>query len=135
MRKITPQTRWPPKERSAPAERTVFRLILCIAAAIAIWMHTDFRHKVRESADRASLGAIRCALNFAFVHHRVNNASQGLVVSVNDISRTMDPPFLPVGITIHGQRLQDRRGYSYVLVPETTSMPARVILAVEGSGW
>ena len=127
-----PKRQWPRKKRTTPRERIVLRLVLGIAVIVALWMYADFRLKVRAAADRNALGAIRCSLNFAFVHHQLNHASKDLVVSVRDIPRTMDPPILPNGITIRGEQLQDRRGNRYDLIPESASMPARILLSQGG---
>jgi prepilin-type N-terminal cleavage/methylation domain-containing protein len=115
-------------------ELIVIIVVLAILSGVAIPRYMDYTAQAKQSADRACIAGIRVALCHAFVNHRVNEATSGLIVAVTDIPATLDPSALPDGITISGTQLQDRRGNLYDFTAETTSTPARITLAAGSPG-
>jgi hypothetical protein len=111
------------------AGRAALIAVLAAVPFVAIWVYLDLAMRARQMADRAAISTIRCALDFAFVHHRIKNTSSGLVTLATDIPATLDPPVLPPGIVIKGHQLRDRRGNLYNVKPESANAPARILLA------
>jgi len=108
-------------------ELIVVIVILAILAGIALPKYFDHGFDAKQSADEGAIGAIRTALNMAHLEHRMNDAPQNQwITSVNDIAGVMDADRLPAGITINGTQLEDQRGNTYTLRPETATEPAEL---------
>lgn len=108
-------------------------LILAVLAAVAVPRFYDYRGDAEEAADIASLAGIRTALHLAYVQHRADDAPAAQwVTSVGQIEDMMLTGELPAGIiegiTVSGGKLQDRRGNTYTLTPETATSSAKLEL-------
>ncbi len=116
-------------------ELIVVIVLLAILSGVAMGKYIDYTANAKQAADQGCIGAIRSSLTYAFVQHRVNNdAAPAWVASVSDIASTLQPATLPDGITIVGSQLKDRRGNFYDFIPESASLPARVVLASGSPG-
>lgn len=116
-------------------ELIVVIVVLAILSGVAIGKYIDYTSNAKQAADQGCIGAIRSSLTYAFVQHRVNDDPAGVwIANVSNIASTLQPPTLPEGITIVGSQLQDRRGNFYDFIPETASLPARVVLAAGSPG-
>ncbi len=116
-------------------ELIVVIVLLALLAGFAMQRYIDYTSQARQSSDQASISAIKSALSYAFVDHRLNNTGAGTwVTTVGDIATTMDPPALPSGITVVGTQLQDQRGNLYDFIAESAAGPARVQLAAGSPG-
>ncbi len=116
-------------------ELIVVIVLLALLSGFAMQRYIDYTGQAKQSSDQSSISAIKSALAYAFVDHRLNNAGAGSwVTTVNGIAATMDPPALPYGITISGGQLVDQRGNFYDFIAETAAGPARVQLAAGSPG-
>jgi type II secretory pathway pseudopilin PulG len=116
-------------------ELIVIIVVLSILSGVAIGKYIDYTARAKQAADQGSIGAIRSALTYAFVQHRVNNdPPANWIAAPTDVASTFQPPTLPDGITISGTQFLDRRGNFYDFTAETASLPARVTLAAGSPG-
>jgi type II secretory pathway pseudopilin PulG len=116
-------------------ELIVIIVLLALLSGFAMQKYIDYTAQAKQSADQASINAIKSALSYAFVDHRLNNVGAGSwITTVSGITVAMDPPQLPNGITVVGSQLQDQRGNFYDFIAETAAGPARVQLAAGSPG-
>ncbi len=116
-------------------ELVVVIVVLGILAAVATPKFVDFSSDAREAADEAAIANIEEAMMTLFLRHRVDGApSTEWITSVSDVAAAMEGSVLPEGITILGTKLQDQRGFTYTLSPETATEAARFTQDTVGGG-
>jgi prepilin-type N-terminal cleavage/methylation domain-containing protein len=110
-------------------------VIIGILGGLAIPSYFDWDAQARAAADEASIAAIRTALLLAHTEHAATGApTTAWIDQVKDIAALMENGKLPAGIVIVGGKLEDMRGNTYVLTPETATSPAILELETMGAG-